>query len=126
MDGGLYGAIVTHAAIRPLLLMSSAESNQYSDAVEEWRHLVENANADAYWLELPNSTHFSFTITQLLSPILAPKNFDPRVGLQIIDVYVRAFFDRYLRRVETLPSNPQSYENDVHWLTESRLYPLQK
>jgi predicted dienelactone hydrolase len=126
IDGGLYGRIVTQPAVRPLLLMSSAESNQYADAIEDWTRMVENANADAYWLELPGSTHFSFTITQLLSPILAPKDFDPRAGLHIVDTYLRTFFDVHLRGMETPPSEAGSGETDVRWLTEERFDPFQK
>jgi predicted dienelactone hydrolase len=126
MDGGLYGPIVTEPAVRPLLLMSSAESNQYSETVEAWTRMVENANADAYWLELPGSTHFSFTITQLLSPILVPKDFDPRAGLHIVDTYLRTFFDLHLRGMRTLPTEPAPKEADVRWFTRARLYPFQK
>ena len=122
LDGGLYGAIVSQPAVRPLLLMSSAESSQYAEPVEEWTRMIENASAEAYWLELPGSTHFSFTITQLLSPILAPKDFDPRAGLGIVDRYLRAFFDVYLRGMETLPSGSASEEPEVRWLTEARLH----
>ena len=122
MDGGLYGAVVSEPAVRPLLLMSSAESNQYSGTIEEWRRMVENAGAAAYWLEVPGSTHFSFTITQLLSPVLAPKGFNPRAGLRVIDTYLRTFFDVHLRGV-----NPRlesaSGETNVRWLTEARFYP---
>ena len=124
MDGGLYGDIRTQPAVRPLLLMSSADSSQYTDAVEEWTHMVANANAAAYWLELPNSTHFSFTITQLLSPLLVPKNFDPRAGLHTIDKYLLAFFDLHLRGIETIPLEQASGEPEIHWFTKARLYPL--
>ena len=125
MDGGLYGAVVTEPAIRPILLMSSAESNQFSEAVGEWMQMVANANAAAYWLEVPGSTHFSFTITQLLSPVLAPRGFDPRAGLQVVDTYLRTFFDIHLREVE--PSlESAAAETDVRWVTEARFYPGQK
>lgn len=122
MDGGLYGAIVSQPAVRPLLLMSSAESDQYEDTTEEWTRMIENANAPAYWLELPGSTHFSFTITQLLSPILAPKDFDPRAGLQIIATYLRIFFDVHLRSMEIPSWEPANEGTDVRWLTEARRY----
>ncbi|NOT04089.1 MAG: hypothetical protein HOP27_05775 [Anaerolineales bacterium] len=122
MDGGLYGTIMTQPAVRPLLLMSSAESGKLPDAVEKWKSMVANANVPAYWLELPNSTHFSFTITQLLSPLLVPKDFDPRDGLHIVDKYLRIFFDMYLRDVETPSLEPASAETDVRWFTKSRLY----
>lgn len=123
MDGGLYGDIRNQPAVRPLMLMSSADSGQYTDTVEVWSHMVANANAAAYWLELPNSTHFSFTITQLLSPLLVPKNFDPRAGLHTIDTYLLAFFDLQLRGIETVPLEQTSGETDVHWFTKARLYP---
>lgn len=117
LDGGLYGDTVTQPALRPLLLMSSADSSQYPDTVESWTHMIENANAAAYWLELPDSTHFSFTITQLLSPLLVPENFDPRIGLRTIDKYLSAFFDTHLRGIKTLPLRPSSETTDVNWFT---------
>jgi predicted dienelactone hydrolase len=123
MDGGLYGDIRTQPAVRPLLLMSSADSSQYTDTVERWTRMVANANAPAYWFELPNSTHFSFTITQLLSPLLVPRNFDPRAGLHTIDSYLLSFFDLHLRGIETVPLEPTSGETEVHWFTKARLYP---
>jgi len=119
MDGGLYGKIVTEPAVRPLLLMSSAQSGQLPDTIEKWKRMVANATAAAYWLELPGSTHLSFTITQLLSPLLVPKGFDPRAGLRIVDKYLRAFFDLHLRGVETLPLGPASGETDLRWLSKS-------
>jgi predicted dienelactone hydrolase len=121
MDGGLYGAIMSQPAVRPLLLMSSAESNQFAETVKKWTRMIENAGAEAYWLELPGSTHFSFTITQLLSPILAPKDFDPRAGLGTVDRYLRAFFDVHLRDRDTPPLETTSEGSDVRWLTEARL-----
>ncbi|MBC7811471.1 MAG: hypothetical protein H7175_10000, partial [Burkholderiales bacterium] len=48
IDGGLYGDIVTQPAVSPLMLMSTAESSQYTDTVEEWTRMIENANAPAY------------------------------------------------------------------------------
>lgn len=116
-NGGLYGDTVTQPALRPLLLMSSADSSQYPDTVESWTHMIENANAAAYWLELPDSTHFSFTITQLLSPLLVPENFDPRIGLRTIDKYLSAFFDTHLSGIETLPLKLSPETTDVNWFT---------
>lgn len=121
LDGGLYGAIVSQPSVRPLLLMSSAESSQFAETVEQWTRMIENASAEAYWMELPGSTHFSFTITQLLSPILAPKDFDPRAGLSIVDAYLRAFFDVHVRGMETPSLESAAEESDVRWLTQDRL-----
>jgi predicted dienelactone hydrolase len=118
MDGGLYGDSVTLPAVRPLLLMSSADSSRYPDTVEKWTHMIANATDAAYWLELPNSTHLSFTFSQLLSPLLVPQGFEPRAGLRVVDKYLRRFFDRHLRSVDTLPLGPASGETDVRWRTK--------
>lgn len=123
MDGGLYGDIRTQPAVRPLLLMTSAESSRNEEAVEKWARMIANADNSVYWLELPNSTHFSFTITQLLSPLLVPSNFDPRAGLHTIDKYLREFFDRNVRGIETTPLDQVAGETDVHWYTQNRLHP---
>lgn len=123
MDGGLYGDVRDQPAVRPLLLMTSADSSRNAEAVEKWTRMIANAQTKAYWLELPNSTHFSFTITQLLSPLLVPKNFDPRAGLQMIDNYLLAFFDANVRGVEPTLSETSSAETDVRWITEARFDP---
>lgn len=117
MDGGLYGGSATMPAVRPLLLMSSADSNRYPSAIAKWTRLIANASADAYWLELPNSSHLSFTFSQLLSPLLAPQGFDPRGGLRTVDTYLLRFFDRYLRDMPTQPLGPASQDADVRWRT---------
>lgn len=117
MDGGLYGDTALLPAVRPLLLMTSADSAQYGETVSEWTQMITNATAPAYWLGLPDSTHLSFTLTQLLSPLLVPQNFDPYAGLRTIDNYLRAFFDLHLRDVETPLLEPASETNDVRWLT---------
>jgi hypothetical protein len=97
--------------------MTSAEGMQLPYAVKRWRQMIANADAPAYWLELPGSTHLSFTITQLLSPLLVPKGFDPRVGLHTVDTYLRAFFDAHLSGMKTFPLGPVSGETDVLWIT---------
>lgn len=119
MDGGLYGNMVTEPTMRPMLLMSSAESGQYTNTVEKWTRTVANANADTYWLEIDGSTHTSFTIMQLLSPLLVPRDFDSRAGLRIVDTYLRAFFDYYLRDVKSTPSESMPEEPNVRWFTQS-------
>lgn len=116
LDGGLYGGIVTEPAVRPLLLMTSADSNQYAEAIEEWGWMVENASDAAYWLELPGSNHLSFTITQLLSPLLVPPDFEPRAGLDVVGKYLRAFFDIHLRGLDSELLEPPSGETDVGWI----------
>lgn len=115
MDGGLCGGIVAQPAVRPLLLMSSADSSRYPDTVGEWTHMITHASNAAYWLELPNSTHLSFTFSQLLSPLLVPQGFEPRAGLRVVDKYLRAFFDLHLRGVDTRAFGPDSGETDVRW-----------
>lgn len=119
LDGGLYGKIVHEPAVRPLLLMSSADSSSQR-AIDKWRLMIGNANADAYWLELPHSTHYSFTITQLLSPLLVPKGFDPRAGLHTIDKYLRAFFDLQLRGMQSEVLDSATKDSDVKWLANKK------
>ncbi|MEO5859057.1 MAG: hypothetical protein ABIR33_08930, partial [Pyrinomonadaceae bacterium] len=113
-------------AVRPLLLMTSADSSRNAEAVEKWTKMIANADAPAYWFELPNSTHFSFTITQLLSPLLVPKNFNPRAGLHTIDTYLLTFFDRHVRGAEAEHSKQASGGTDVHWLTQAQLSPSER
>lgn len=117
MDGGLYGGIVSQPAVSPLMLMTSADSAELPEAVGKWTNMMSNAQNAAYWLELPHSSHLSFTITELLSPFLVPDNFDPYAGLQTIDKYLRLFFDKHLRGIETADLESESGEQDVRWIT---------
>lgn len=118
MDGGLYGETVTLPAVHPLLVMTSADSNRYPSALAKWKQLMANARTDAYWFELPHSTHLSFTFAQLLSPLLAPPGFDPRSGLHTVDKYLRSFFDTYVRDMTAQPLGPASGNTDVYWRTK--------
>jgi predicted dienelactone hydrolase len=115
MDGGLYGGSVTQPAVRPLLLMTSADSGRLPGAVRRWTDLIANARGAAYWLELPNSSHLSFTFSELLSPLLAPQGFDPRAGLRVVDKYLRAFFDTHLRGAPAPRLGPGAGDTDVYW-----------
>lgn len=118
LDGGIYGDIRTLPAVRPLMLMTSAESYENHEAVGAWRSMMDAATGPTYWLELPDSTHFSFTITQLLSPILVPPNFEPRAGLRATDKYLRMFFDLYVRENASVRLAPQADGSDVRWITD--------
>jgi len=68
LDGGLYDVTGALPAVRPFLLMSLIDSNQYQYAAAAWSDLIAHAGTDAYWLEVPISCHLSFTFSQLLSP----------------------------------------------------------
>ncbi len=118
LDGGLYGSSVSVPAVRPLMLMSSADSSQYTDTVSTWSHMILSATDGAYWLELPNSSHLSFTISQLISPLLTPPGFDPRAGLHTIDKYLRLFFDIQLRGADPTQLQPSSADTHVRWLSK--------
>ncbi len=97
LDGGLYGALRHEPAVRPALLMTSAGSADNPEAMAGWGGLLAHSDAPALWLELPNSSHLSFTDMELLSPLLPPPGFDPRAGLAQVTHDLRAFFDAYLR-----------------------------
>jgi len=97
LDGGLYGGMVAHPASRPMLLVSSASSGNDHEARAKWRDAIERAQGPALWLELPGSSHLSFTDSEMLSPLLPPPGFDPRSGLAKVDHDLRTFFDTYVR-----------------------------
>jgi dienelactone hydrolase len=119
LDGGL-SATLPPPALRPFMLMSATESNQFSYAVERWQQLITEAKAPAYWLELSGSNHYSFTILPLISPLISPQGFDIQKGLRTVAKYTRAFFDLYLRGIQTdlLSSSSGEGETDVIWRTE--------
>ncbi len=116
LDGGLYGTRVNQPTTRPFLLLTSMESNQVGDAVKHWNYLLANAQQQAVWLELPNSSHLSFTFAQLLSPVLVPDGFEPRQGLAIADSYVRAFLDVHLRAASPQQFAALANRHDVRWI----------
>ena len=97
LDGGLYGGMLEQPATRPMLLVSSASSGGDDVARAAWRQAVDRAQGPASWLELPGSSHLSFTDSELLSPLLPPPGFEPRAGLAKVDHDLRLFFDTYLR-----------------------------
>jgi dienelactone hydrolase len=115
LDGGFANDRLSGPATRPLLLMTSGSSNQIPKALAGWARLISSASAPAYWLELPNSNHYSFTIAPLISPLLAPAGFDGRAGLRTVDTYLRAFFDQHLRGQKTRLLEPSSGETDIRW-----------
>jgi predicted dienelactone hydrolase len=117
LDGGLYGDSITEPVLRPLMLMTSADSAQYDYAVEEWTGMIDNAANTAYWLELVNSDHLSFTFTPLLTPILVPSGFNPYDGLAAINRYVLAFFYTHLRNEGAAPLTPIENDSTVRWIT---------
>lgn len=117
LDGALYGETSLQPTSRPLLLMTSAESTQFTETNDAWQNLIENAAEPAYWLELPNSNHFSFTLLPLITPLLAPGGYDPVAGLHTQDTYLRAFFDQHLRGISSPLLEPASQPQEVHWLS---------
>lgn len=117
LDGG-FGGRVPAPAVRPTLIMSAASSGRLADATRGWSQFVREASAPAYWLELPDSNHYSFTIVPLISPLLAPPGADPRASLGVVDKYLRAFFGLYLLGQETEVLGPASQATDVRWRSE--------
>ncbi|HEY1011570.1 MAG TPA: hypothetical protein VGE07_02625, partial [Herpetosiphonaceae bacterium] len=115
LDGGLYGAMRSQPATRPLLLMTAEGSADNAAAMAGWEAMVKRAQAPAYWQELPGSNHLSFTFAQLLSPLLAPGDYDPRAGLRTIDRQLRGFFDQHLRGTPGRIFAPQPGAGDVRW-----------
>jgi predicted dienelactone hydrolase len=116
MDGG--DVDPTKPTARPLLIMSSSDTNRIPTALQLWARQLRSATGPAYWLEVPKSDHFSFTVAPLISPLLAPPDFDARAGLGVISKYLRVFFDRYLRGEENQLLGPESGATDVRWRTE--------
>ncbi|MGE0132955.1 MAG: alpha/beta hydrolase family protein [Blastocatellales bacterium] len=115
LDGGINSSDGSKAAIRPFLLMTSTASNELPEPIRDWSRLVEDAPGPAYWVELPGSSHYSFTIAPLLSPLLRLTGSDARASLRTVDKYLRAFFDLHLCGVSTPLLDPASGETDVRW-----------
>ncbi|WP_135227884.1 alpha/beta hydrolase family protein [Deinococcus fonticola] len=100
LDGGLpEGGL--RPAPRPVLLMTSSQSNNFAYATQRWRRYLRAAKAPATWLEVPRSTHYSLTILPLMAPLLVPRAYDRAAGRDTADHYVNAFFDRHLRGLPT-------------------------
>lgn len=116
LDGGLYGQSASEPATRPILLMISEESAENAEPMAEWQAMEARANGAAYWLEIPHTSHLSFTFMPLMTPALAPSGITPQEGLQVVDRYLRAFFDRHLRGIDAPPLEPAANDAAVIWL----------
>lgn len=105
LDGGLPRDGLT-SAVRPVLLMTSAQSKSLDYAVRLWTAYVRAARGPVDWLELPGSNHYSFTIVPLMSPLMAPWGYDSAAGLKTIDGHLKTFFDLHLRGTPTRGVDP--------------------
>jgi predicted dienelactone hydrolase len=104
LDGYPFGGFVQAGPARPLMYLS-ADPNRYSGAASArpvMQTILQPSDQPVYWFSLRNSTHYSFTDMQLLSPLMAPEQYDPRAGLEIIYRYTLAFFDTYLRGADAM------------------------
>ncbi len=113
LDGGVSGK--APAAHRPLLLLTASASGQLVEANAHWSRLLREATGPAYWLELPNTNHYSLTILPLLSPLSAPPGSDSHATMQTIDRYLRAFFDLHLQGLPTPLLDPAAPTTEVRW-----------
>lgn len=118
LDGGINSSTSDHPATKPFLLMTAASSVKIKEANLLWGRRVSDALAQAYWIELPNSNHYSFTIVSLLSPLLTPAGSNARANLQTVDKYLQLFFDLHLREIPTSLLDRSSGESDVLWLSK--------
>jgi predicted dienelactone hydrolase len=115
LDGGMTSTGASKPAVRPVMLISSSDSNQFASTMQRWTQLISTSTAPAYWIELLGGDHYSLTIVPLLSPLLAPRVFDVRAGLRTVDKYTRTFFDLHLRGIKTQLLRPTSVAAEVRW-----------
>jgi len=109
MDGTLFGDVAERGTSRPIMLMHSDHGfgvdEQSRETVERmvrldeeaWAALRKSASSDWYDVTLARSEHGHYSDLVLL---LGHKQdaIDPVLAHRIICEYVRAFFDRYLRK----------------------------
>ncbi len=113
-DGQLFGAVVQHGTSRPVLLMHHGDESAPSTAPgaenlsTELGELVRKPDSllfahsagNGFELTIPRTQHGNFADAVLLVP-RAPGDMDPRRAHEIIVAYTKAFFDRYLRGIDS-------------------------
>ncbi len=113
-DGQLFGDVVMHGTRRPVLLMHHGDKkappavpggDSLSKALTALirgpdSSLFAHSTGDRFDLTIPRTQHGNFADGVLLVP-RAPGDMDPRRAHAIIVAYTLAFFDRYLRGIDS-------------------------
>jgi len=96
VDGGLLGDLVDSVLTTPMMYVGSRRFIGYDDV------LANRVNDDAYTLTIGEADHYDFTDFTLLHrdhPMIG--TVDGRRMLEIMNAYTLAFFDLYLKGVES-------------------------
>ena len=104
MDGGIYGDLVDLKISQPFIFMNSERYRGYDDL------FLAHVDNTAYNITIEGSGHQNFSDLSIIDPS-APLigTIDGYRMLEILNDYTRAFFDKYLRGIESpLLSKPSS------------------
>jgi hypothetical protein len=134
-DGQLFGVAPTQGTTRPFMLMHGDVAADappfedpdsiaaYNDAIERLMAEVRDTDArlksastgDWYDVTIAGTNHGSFSDLVLFIPGASP-NIEPARGYEIINALTVAFFDRYLKGVESpLLDDPGAVYAEVEW-----------
>ena len=115
MDGGIYGDLVDLKIPQPFMFMNSERYRGYDDL------FLSHVDNTAYNIIIEGSGHQNFSDLSIIDPS-APLmgTIDGYRMLEILNDYTRAFFDKYLRGIESsLLSEPSSEYPEVRLETKN-------
>lgn len=139
MDGDLFGESATQGISQPYFAMSDSFSEPSADDLnspnlpwQRWERVIDEQSRltqhtmethGGYTLELPRFAHGNFSDSTLSSPIRRftdSGRIDPRLGLQIVNEYTLAFFNKVLKG---LPENLMDASSGPYSEAQLRVYP---
>ena len=106
LDGTQFGDLIDSYVNQPFMFMNSGESKEHNDFV------YDRMKNDTYSVTIAGSSHMDFTDMFFTTPIvkrLSRKSIPDKRMYRVANAYMLAFFDKYLKGLESLlltgPSN---------------------
>jgi hypothetical protein len=113
IDGGLNGTLAEKVMNVPFMFISSQRYVGYGDLFSG------RSDGPCYSVTVPESDHYNFTdyalfpnpSTSLLGSI------DPKIPIEIMNTYILAFFDKYLKQKNTISLYDIAQKYNVEFFT---------
>jgi predicted dienelactone hydrolase len=106
LDGFMFGGVVDNDLKKPFMILGQVVS-WCQECPPINLPFFERARADAYMVEIKNANHATFTDLPLLREYILPDgiltSLDGETSASIIESYVLAFFDTYVKDRERAP-----------------------
>jgi len=122
LDGALFSYQAEGTLPIPFMFMQNGASDKNSNSMYQ---AYSTSNSSAYYLSIDGTQHYNFSDfpLRLLLPAQIKYNnagyigsISPERGLEITNIYLVAFFDRYLKNIESdLLQNPSSAYPEVQF-----------